>query len=33
MATEKPSSKGIALIEEYRWNSHCGGLYQLPVTA
>lgn len=33
MATENSSSKGIALIEEYRWNFRCGGLYQLPVAA
>lgn len=33
MANENPPSKGIALLEEYPWNSRCGGLYQLPVAA
>jgi len=33
MANENSTSKGIALIEGYRWNSCCGGLYQLPVAA
>jgi putative transposase len=33
MATENPSSQGIALLEEYRWNSRCSGLYHLPMAA
>ena len=33
MANENPASKGIALIEGYRWDSCCSGLYQLPVAA
>jgi putative transposase len=33
MATQNPPGKGIDLIEEYRWSSRCGGLYQLPMAA
>jgi putative transposase len=33
MANENPTNKVIALLEEYRWNPRCGGIYQLPVAA
>ncbi len=33
MANENFPSRSIALLEEYRWNSRCGGLYQLPAAA
>ena len=33
MANENPPGKGFVLLEEYRWNSRCGGFYQLPEAA
>jgi putative transposase len=33
MASEKFPSRRHALLEEYRWNFRCGGLYQLPAAA
>ena len=31
MAKESTANQANASLEEYRWNSRCGGLYQLPV--
>jgi hypothetical protein len=33
MAKEITANQSNASLEEYRWNSRCGGLYQLPVAA
>jgi len=33
MAMENAGEKNIASISNYRWKSHCNGLYQLPVAA
>ena len=33
MAKESTANQSNASLEEYRWNSRCGGLYQLPVAA
>jgi len=33
MAEESAAHKNNASIDDYRWKSHCNGLYQLPVAA
>jgi putative transposase len=33
MAMENAGEKIIASIDDYRWKSHCNGLYELPVAA
>jgi hypothetical protein len=33
MAMENAGEKNIASIDDYRWKSHCNGLYELPVAA
>jgi hypothetical protein len=33
MAMGNVTHKNIASLDEYRWKSHCNGLYQLPVAA
>jgi hypothetical protein len=33
MAMENAGGKKVASIDDYRWKSHCNGLYELPVAA
>ncbi len=33
MAMGNAGDKNIARLNEYRWQSHCNGLYELPVAA
>jgi transposase InsO family protein len=33
VAMENTGKKNIASIDDYRWKSHCNGLYELPVAA
>jgi transposase InsO family protein len=33
MTKENPADKNVVSLDHYRWESHCNGLYQLPVTA
>ena len=33
VALSEAPDKNVVSIEDYRWKSHCKGLYQLPVAA
>ena len=33
MASENNIDKNVVSLDNYRWSSHCNGLYKLPIAA